>query len=109
MKGKSWQSFAPLGPWLVTPDEIPDVQSLPIWLSVNGQKLQDSSTSEMIVGAVGLVSYISRFMPLYPGDVIATGTPAGVGMGFSPPRYLKSGDKVVAGIEGLGEQRHVCR
>lgn len=108
MKGKSWVSFAPLGPWLVTPDEIPDVQSLSLWLSVNDMRVQDSDTREMIAGVDKLVSYISQFMPLYPGDVIATGTPAGVGMGLKPPRYLKRGDEVRAGIANLGEQAHRC-
>jgi 2-keto-4-pentenoate hydratase/2-oxohepta-3-ene-1,7-dioic acid hydratase in catechol pathway len=109
VKGKSWPSFAPLGPWLVTPDEVPDVGDLSLRLSINGECVQDGSTAQMIVGSAALVSYISRFMPLYPGDVIATGTPAGVGMGLRPPRYLAAGDEVHAEIDGLGVQRHTCR
>lgn len=107
VKGKSWPSFAPLGPWLVTPDEV-EPQALSIWLSVNGERLQDGETADMIMGAEALVAYVSQFMPLYPGDVIASGTPAGVGMGLKPPRYLKAGDEIHAGIAGLGEQRHRC-
>jgi 2-keto-4-pentenoate hydratase/2-oxohepta-3-ene-1,7-dioic acid hydratase in catechol pathway len=104
-KGKSWDSFAPLGPWLATRDEIPDPQNLKLWLSVNGEKVQDSSTGEMVFGAAYLVSYISQFMTLLPGDIISTGTPAGVGLGFKPPRYLKAGDVVELGAEGLGSSR----
>lgn len=109
VKGKSWPSFAPLGPWLVTPDEIPNPGALSLRLDVDGERMQDGSTAEMIVGPAALVSYISRFMPLYPGDVIATGTPAGVGMGFKPPRYLAPGNEIHAEIDGLGAQRHTCR
>lgn len=108
VKGKSFPGFAPIGPWLVTADEIDDPAALALWLEVNGERVQSSSTREMVFGIAALVSYISRFMPLYPGDVIATGTPPGVGMGFSPPRWLKAGDEVKAGIDGLGEQRHRC-
>ena len=108
VKGKSFPGFAPIGPWLVTPDEIDDPAALALWLEVNGERVQSSNTREMVFGTAALVSYISRFMPLYPGDVIATGTPPGVGMGFSPPRWLKAGDEVKACIDGLGEQRHRC-
>jgi 2-keto-4-pentenoate hydratase/2-oxohepta-3-ene-1,7-dioic acid hydratase in catechol pathway len=105
MKGKGCATFGPLGPWLVTPDEIPDVQKLSMWLDVNGQKMQNGSTSTMIFDVKMLVSYISHFMVLLPGDVITTGTPPGVGLGMKPPRFLKAGDTVALGIEGLGEQR----
>ena len=104
-KGKSHDTFAPLGPFLATPDEIGDPHSLPMWLSVNGTKRQDSSTREMVFQVPALVSYLSRFMTLLPGDVISTGTPPGVGLGFKPPIYLKEGDVVDLGIEGLGRQR----
>ncbi|MDB5430072.1 MAG: hydrolase family protein [Caulobacter sp.] len=108
VKGKSWPGFAPIGPWLVTPDEIADPQDLHIWLDVNGQRFQDGNTRDMIAGCVDVVAYISQFMQLDPGDVIATGTPAGVGMGLKPPRYLAAGDSLRAGIQGLGEQAHDC-
>ena len=108
VKGKSYDSFAPLGPWLVTTDEIPDPQSLHMWLEVNGERMQDGSTATMIFGVAHLVSYISRFMTLMPGDVIPTGTPPGVGMGRKPPRFLKPGDVMRLGIDGLGEQRQEC-
>jgi 2-keto-4-pentenoate hydratase/2-oxohepta-3-ene-1,7-dioic acid hydratase in catechol pathway len=108
VKGKSWLSFAPIGPWLVTPDEITNVQALEVWLSVNGVCVQNGNTDDMVTGVDGLVSYVSQFMPLYPGDVIATGTPAGVGMGLKPPRYLKAGDQVRGGLTGLGEHAHRC-
>jgi 2-keto-4-pentenoate hydratase/2-oxohepta-3-ene-1,7-dioic acid hydratase in catechol pathway len=104
MKGKGCPTFGPLGPWLVTPDEIKDVQKLDMWLDVNGQRMQSGSTRTMIFGVTHLVSYISRFMRLDPGDVITTGTPPGVGLGMKPPRYLKAGDVVSLGIAGLGEQ-----
>jgi 2-keto-4-pentenoate hydratase/2-oxohepta-3-ene-1,7-dioic acid hydratase in catechol pathway len=104
-KGKSWDTFAPVGPWLSTRDEIPDPQNMKLWLSVNGEKLQDSNTNEMVFGVAYLVSYISQFMTLLPGDIISTGTPAGVGLGFNPPRYLKVGDVVELGAEGLGSSR----
>jgi 2,4-diketo-3-deoxy-L-fuconate hydrolase len=104
-KGKSWDTFAPVGPWLATPDEIPDPQNVKLWLSVNGEMLQDSSTNEMVFGVARLVSYVSQFMTLVPGDIISTGTPAGVGLGLDPPRYLKVGDVVELGADGLGSSR----
>ena len=104
MKGKSAESFGPLGPWLVTPDEIPDVLALDMFLEVNGERQQTGNTRTMIFGPAFLVSYISRFMVLLPGDVITTGTPPGVGMGKKPPRFLKPGDRMRLGIAGLGEQ-----
>ncbi|HLB79830.1 MAG TPA: fumarylacetoacetate hydrolase family protein, partial [Dongiaceae bacterium] len=104
-KGKGCDSFAPLGPWLATTDEIPDPQRLDMWLDVNGERMQRGSTATMVFGVAHLVSYISRFMTLMPGDVVITGTPPGVGMGRKPPRYLKPGDTVALGIVGLGEQR----
>jgi 2,4-didehydro-3-deoxy-L-rhamnonate hydrolase len=109
MKGKGCPTFGPLGPWLVTPDEIANVQALPMWLDVNGQRMQTGSTATMIFGVHFLVSYISQFMALEPGDVITTGTPPGVGMGKKPqPQYLKAGDVVTLGIERLGVQRQTC-
>ena len=105
-KGKSADTFAPLGPFLATRDEIMDPQDLPLRLSVNGKLKQNGSTRDMIFSVVELVSYISRFMSLQPGDVILTGTPAGVGLGHKPPEYLKAGDVVTASIDGLGEQTH---
>ena len=102
-KGKSCDSFGPLGPYLVTKDEIPDPQNLSMWLSVNGRKMQDGSTSTMVYGVAFLVHYISQFMSLMPGDIISTGTPPGVGLGMTPPIYLKPGDIVTLGVEGLGE------
>jgi len=104
-KGKSHDTYAPLGPFLATPDEVGDVDDLPMWLTVNGETRQKSSTKEMIFRVGDLVSYLSRFMTLLPGDVISTGTPAGVGLGFRPPVFLKAGDVVELGIEGLGRQR----
>lgn len=104
-KGKSHDTFAPLGPFLATPDEVGDVSNLSMWLTVNGETRQRSSTREMVFGVAHLVSYLSRFMTLLPGDVVSTGTPAGVGMGSSPPVFLKAGDVVELGIEGLGRQR----
>jgi 2-keto-4-pentenoate hydratase/2-oxohepta-3-ene-1,7-dioic acid hydratase in catechol pathway len=104
-KGKSCDNFGQIGPWLVTRDEVADPQNLPMWLKVNGQTMQDGSTRTMVYGVAHLVSYLSQFMTLYPGDVISTGTPPGVGMGQKPPRYLKAGDVVELGIEGLGQQR----
>ena len=104
VKGKSADTFGPIGPWLVTRDEIADPQNLRLWLSVNGEMRQNSSTAQMIFPVAMLVSYISRFMSLQPGDLIATGTPAGVGLGARPPVYLKPGDRVRCGIDGLGEQ-----
>jgi 2-keto-4-pentenoate hydratase/2-oxohepta-3-ene-1,7-dioic acid hydratase in catechol pathway len=105
-KGKSSDTFAPLGPWLVTTDEVPDPHALALRLAVNGTVRQDGHTREMIFSVPELVSYISRFMSLQPGDVILTGTPAGVGLGQTPPAYLNASDEVVATIDGLGEQRH---
>ena len=108
-KGKSCDSFGPTGPWLVTKDEVPDPQNLKMWLTVNGETMQDGSTRTMVYGAAFLVSYLSQFMSLLPGDIISTGTPPGVGMGMKPPRYLKAGDIVELGIEGLGAQRQQVR
>ncbi|AQG78094.1 fumarylacetoacetate hydrolase family protein [Spirosoma montaniterrae] len=108
MKGKSADTYAPIGPYLVTTDDVPNPNSLHLWLNVNGERLQDSNTDDMIFNVPTLVSYISQFMTLLPGDVISTGTPAGVGLGLKPPRYLKPGDVVELGIEGLGEQRQVA-
>ena len=104
-KGKSCDNFGPTGPWLVTPDEVADPQNLAMWLKVNGETRQDGSTSTMVYGVAHLVAYLSTFFTLHPGDVISTGTPPGVGMGMDPPTYLKAGDVVTLGIEGLGEQR----
>ena len=104
VKGKSCDTFGPIGPYIVTTDEIKNPQNLKMWLDVNGQRMQEGSTSTMVYGVNFLVSYLSRFMSLQPGDVISTGTPPGVGMGQKPPIYLKSGDKMILGIEGLGEQ-----
>ncbi len=104
MKGKSCPTFGPLGPWLVTPDEIADVQKLDMWLDVNGERMQSGSTSTMIFSVKTLVSYISQFMILEPGDVITTGTPAGVGLGKKPPAFLKAGDTISLGADGLGRQ-----
>ena len=105
VKGKSADTFAPLGPWLVTRDEIADPQGLAIWLKVNGSHRQQSSTRHMIFDVDALVSYVSRFMSLHPGDIIATGTPPGVGLGMNPPQYLEPGDVIELGIDGLGQQR----
>jgi 2,4-didehydro-3-deoxy-L-rhamnonate hydrolase len=104
MKGKGCPTFGPLGPWLVTKDELPDVQKLGMWLDVNGERMQKGSTATMIFNVRKLVSYISHFMILEAGDVITTGTPPGVGMGMKPQRFLKAGDTVSLGIEGLGQQ-----
>jgi 2,4-didehydro-3-deoxy-L-rhamnonate hydrolase len=103
-KGKGCDTFAPIGPWLVTRDEVPNPQALRVWCAVNGEKRQDSNTADMIFPVAHLISYISQFMTLNPGDVICTGTPSGVGMGMQPPQYLKAGDMVRLGVEGLGEQ-----
>lgn len=105
VKGKSADTFAPLGPTLVTPDELGDVQALPLWLKLNGELVQNGNTSNMIFGVARLVSYISQFMSLLPGDVISTGTPAGVGMGARPQRFLGAGDVCELGIGGLGQSR----
>jgi 2,4-didehydro-3-deoxy-L-rhamnonate hydrolase len=104
-KGKSHDTFGPLGPWLVTKDEIADVQKLSMWLDVNGKRCQTGSTATMIFGCAKIVSYVSEFMTLQPGDIITTGTPPGVGSGMKPPKFLNVGDVVTLGIEGLGEQR----
>ena len=104
-KGKSWDTFAPLGPWLATPDEIPDPHALGLWLDVNGERVQNSRTDQLVFGVPALVSYVSHFMTLLPGYVISTGTPAGVGLGMKPPRYLKHGDVVELGVDGLGTSR----
>ena len=103
-KGKCCDTFGPVGPWLATADEVPDPQVLRLWLDVNGERMQDGTTRNMVFGVARIVSYVSRFMTLEPGDLIATGTPAGVGMGRSPPRFLRAGDRVRLGIDGLGEQ-----
>ncbi|GGD83302.1 fumarylacetoacetate hydrolase family protein [Caballeronia grimmiae] len=109
-KGKSADTFGPTGPWLVTTDEIPDPQSLRMWLEVNGHRYQNGSTITMVYRVPHLVSYLSRFMSLQPGDIISTGTPPGVGLGQKPPVYLKPGDIMTLGIEGLGQQRqHVVQ
>jgi 2-keto-4-pentenoate hydratase/2-oxohepta-3-ene-1,7-dioic acid hydratase in catechol pathway len=105
-KGKSADTFGPVGPWLVTADEIPDPQALHVWTTVNENRRQDGSTANMVFSVRHLVAYVSRFMSLRAGDLISTGTPAGVGHGFKPPRYLEPGDVVEMGITGLGEQRH---
>ena len=105
MKGKGCATFGPLGPWLVTPDEIADVQALDMWLDVNGQRMQTGSTATMIFNVVQIVSYISHFMVLEAGDVITTGTPPGVGLGMKPPVFLKPGDVMSLGIAGLGDQK----
>lgn len=106
-KGKSADTFAPLGPWLVKPADVGDVQNLKLWLKVNGAVMQESNTNDMIFKAAFLVSYVSNYMTLLPGDVITTGTPSGVGMGRKPPVFLKAGDVVELGIEKLGEQKQV--
>jgi 2-keto-4-pentenoate hydratase/2-oxohepta-3-ene-1,7-dioic acid hydratase in catechol pathway len=104
VKGKSCDTFGPIGPYLVTTDEVPDPQNLKMWLEVNGKKMQDGSTNTMIYGVNFIISYLSQFMSLQPGDIISTGTPPGVGMGMNPQVFLKAGDKIHLGIEGLGEQ-----
>jgi 2-keto-4-pentenoate hydratase/2-oxohepta-3-ene-1,7-dioic acid hydratase in catechol pathway len=104
-KGKGCDTFAPLGPYLVTPDEAGDVHHLPLWLKLNGQLVQNSSTSNFIFNIPQVISYVSRFMTLLPGDIISTGTPPGVGLGMNPPLYLKEGDVMELGIEGLGVSR----
>ena len=104
VKGKSCDTFGPIGPYLVTTDEVPDPQNLKMWLDVNGKRMQDGSTSTMVYGVNFLISYLSQFMSLHPGDIISTGTPPGVGMGMNPQVFLKTGDEMRLGIEGLGEQ-----
>lgn len=107
-KGKSADTFGPLGPWLVTKDEIADPQNLGLWLDVNGQRRQTGSTATMVYKIAFLVHYVSQFMSLHPGDIISTGTPPGVGMGMKPPTFLKPGDVMSLGVEGLGQQRQTC-
>ncbi|MFA7667990.1 MAG: fumarylacetoacetate hydrolase family protein [Burkholderiaceae bacterium] len=104
-KGKGWDSFGPIGPWLVSRDEVTDPQTLDIWLELNGERMQSGNTADMIFDVRTLVSYLSQFMTLEPGDIITTGTPAGVGMGSKPQRFLKAGDIMTLGLAGLGEQR----
>jgi 2,4-diketo-3-deoxy-L-fuconate hydrolase len=106
-KGKGCDTFGPLGPWLVTRDEVPNPQKLAMWLDINGKRVQTGNTKTMIFNVAKIVSYVSEFMTLEPGDVITTGTPPGVGLGMKPPVYLKKGDVMTLGIEGLGEQRQV--
>lgn len=108
-KGKGCDTFAPTGPFMATPDEIADVNNLRLWLSVNGEMMQDGTTANLIFKIPYLVSYVSQFMTLLPGDIISTGTPAGVGLGFNPPVYLKAGDVVELGIEGLGTSRQTVK
>jgi len=107
-KGKGCDTFAPLGPWLVTNDEIADINALRLWLKVNGKTMQDGNTANFIFRIPFLISYVSRFMTLLPGDVISTGTPKGVGLGFNPPVYLNPGDVVELGIDGLGSSKQTC-
>ena len=107
-KGKSCDNFGQTGPWLVTPDEVADPQNLAMWLKVNGQTMQNGSTRTMVYSVAHIISYLSQFFTLHPGDIISTGTPPGVGMGMKPQRYLKVGDVVELGIEGLGTQKQVC-
>ncbi|MFT7494181.1 MAG: 2-keto-4-pentenoate hydratase/2-oxohepta-3-ene-1,7-dioic acid hydratase in catechol pathway [Alteromonas macleodii] len=104
-KGKSCDNFGQIGPWLVTRDEVADPQDLPMWLTVNGKKMQNGSTKTMVYSVAHVVSYLSQFMSLHPGDIISTGTPPGVGMGQKPQQYLRQGDVVKLGIDGLGQQR----
>jgi 2-keto-4-pentenoate hydratase/2-oxohepta-3-ene-1,7-dioic acid hydratase in catechol pathway len=106
-KGKSADTFCPTGPWLVTADEIPDPGKLALWTEVNGERRQNSNTADLIFGVDEIVSYVSQFMTLLPGDVIPTGTPSGVGMGFKPPKFLKPDDRVRLSVEGLGEQNQL--
>lgn len=107
VKGKSADTFGPIGPWLVTTDELPDPQKLRLWLEVDGHRYQDGSTSTMVFGVAVLVSYLSRFMSLQPGDIISTGTPPGVGLGQKPPVYLREGNIIKLSVEGLGEQQQL--
>jgi 2-keto-4-pentenoate hydratase/2-oxohepta-3-ene-1,7-dioic acid hydratase in catechol pathway len=106
-KGKSHDTFGPIGPWLVTPSEVPDPQNLSLWLEVNGRRFQNGSTATMVYPVRFLIAYLSQFMTLQPGDVVATGTPPGVGMGQRPPIFLKAGDRVSLGVAGLGEQHQL--
>lgn len=109
VKGKCCPTFGPLGPYLVTPDEVPNPQNLNLWLEVNGERVQNSSTRNMIFSIAQLISYISRFLILEPGDLITTGTPPGVGLGMKPQRFLKTGDVMRLSVEGLGEQTQTAR
>ncbi|HJV86823.1 MAG TPA: fumarylacetoacetate hydrolase family protein [Noviherbaspirillum sp.] len=106
-KGKGCDTFGPVGPWLVTRDEVPNPQRLDLWLDLNGKRMQTGNTRTMVFSVAKIVSYVSRFMTLMPGDIIATGTPPGVGMGMKPPRFLKRGDVLSLGISGLGEQQQI--
>ena len=108
-KGKGCDSFAPLGPFLATPDELEDVNRLRLWLTLNGKLMQDGTTANLIFKIPFLISYVSQFMTLLPGDLISTGTPAGVGLGMDPPKYLSPGDIVELGIDGLGSSRQELR
>ena len=108
VKGKSCDTYGPIGPWMVTRDEISDMENLPLWLEVNGHRYQEGNTRTMVFNPAYIVSYLSQFMSLQPGDIISTGTPPGVGFGQRPEVYLKRGDKITLGIEGLGEQRQLC-
>jgi 2,4-didehydro-3-deoxy-L-rhamnonate hydrolase len=108
-KGKSYDTFGPVGPWLVTKDEVKNPQDLHLWLELNGERVQDGSTKTMVYGVAFVVAYLSQFFTLMPGDIITTGTPPGVGMGMKPQRFLKEGDRMVIGIDGLGVQRQVVK
>ncbi len=108
VKGKSADTFAPIGPFLVTPDEVKDINNTRLWLKLNGKTMQDGTTANLVFKVPFLVSYLSQFMTLLPGDVISTGTPAGVGLGMKPPLYLKAGDVVELGIDGMGEQKQIA-
>ena len=108
-KGKSYDTFGPVGPWLVTSDEVKDPQNLHLWLELNGKRVQDGSTKTMVYGVAFIVAYLSQFFTLMPGDIITTGTPPGVGMGMKPQRFLQPGDKMVIGIDGLGVQKQVVK
>ncbi|MBL8790230.1 MAG: fumarylacetoacetate hydrolase family protein [Rhizobiales bacterium] len=108
-KGKSYDTFGPVGPWLVTADEVKNPQNLNLWLELNGKRVQDGNTKTMVFGVAHIVAYLSQFFTLMPGDIITTGTPPGVGMGMKPQRFLKPGDRMVIGIEGLGTQHQVVR
>ena len=109
VKGKSCDTFAPIGPFIATPDEIGDPNNLNLWLKLNGEEMQNSNTSDFIFNIQQVVSYISQFMTLLPGDIISTGTPFGVGLGLNPPRYLKDGDVLELGIDGLGVSKQICK
>ncbi len=108
VKGKACDTFSPVGPWLVTPDEVPDPQELRQWLELDGKRIQDSDTGDMIFSVAHIIHYLSNFMSLMPGDIITTGTPEGVGMGFNPPTYLKPGQTMELSVEGLGIQRQTA-